>query len=99
MTFLFTAIAIVATVAVFLTTTRGREVAKRIGFRDRVAGAATSEDLAFLLSRCDGDRDAAERRIAAERMRFPDLTEADQVRRAIRKILSEGESGSPRIER
>jgi hypothetical protein len=103
MTSLFAVIAILATAAVFLTTTRGREVAKRIGLRNRVAGAATSEDLVFLLSRCAGGAAEVERRIEAERARFPDLTEADHVRRAIRKVLAEAdrepESGSNPAER
>lgn len=80
------------TIAVFATTRRGREIAKRIGFRDRVAGAASSRDVAYLLSACDGDRALLERRIEAERERFPDLTEAEHYRRAIRKVF--GERGS-----
>lgn len=80
---------VIATLAIFLTTTRGREIAKRLGLRDRVQGAASSEDVAFLLEACGGDRGEAARRVAIERERFSELSEADHYRRAIRKILAE----------
>ena len=35
-------LAIIGTLAIFLTTSRGREILKRIGFRDRVPGAAAT---------------------------------------------------------
>jgi len=92
MKLLMLVLAIAATLAIFATTTSGREIAKRIGFRDRVAGAAPTEDVAFLLSACDGDRAALDRRIEAERLRVPNLTEAEHYRRAIRKVLAERES-------
>ena len=75
--------------AIFATTKSGRRVAVRIGLRDHVAGAATSEDVDFLLVRCGNDRSEALRRVAIERERFPDLCEADHYRGAIRKLLSE----------
>ena len=90
---LWLAIAIAATLAVFATTRKGRELMKRIGFRDRVPGAASSEDVAYLLSACDGDRREVERRLDVERERYPDLTEAEHYRRAIRKCFSERERG------
>jgi hypothetical protein len=104
MTWIFAAIVLVATFAIFLTTARGREVAKRIGLRNRVAGAATSEDLAYLRSACHDDPREVERRIETERARFPDLTEAEHVRRAIRRIFSERQAseaaaGAPENER
>jgi hypothetical protein len=92
MTLLMLVVAIVATVAIFATTKSGREIAKRIGFRDRVPGAATSEDVAFLLSACNDDRAAVEERIEAERRRYPDSTEAEHYRRAIRKVFAERDS-------
>ena len=78
-----------AVLAIFATTKSGRRVAVRIGLRDHVAGAATSEDVEFFLLRCGNDRAGALRRIAVERERFPDLCEADPHRRAIRKLLAE----------
>lgn len=94
MTALIILIVVCATLAVFATTRWGREIAKRIGFRDYVAGAASSQDVAYLLSACDDDRTVLARRIAAERERFPDLTEAEHYRRAIRKVFAERESSA-----
>jgi hypothetical protein len=79
----------VATLAVFATTAHGREIGKRIGLRDHVKGAAPSGDVKFLLDACGGDRREAASRVESERNRFPELSEADHYRRAIRKILSE----------
>jgi len=88
-------LAIVATLAVFATTTRGRTLMTRLGFRDHVAGAASSEDVSYLLSACDGDRAELERRIALERARYPELTEAEHYRFAIRRVFSSRESSAP----
>lgn len=92
MTFLMLMLALAVTLAIFATTSAGREIAKRIGFRDHVPGAASSEDVAYLLSACDGDRAALKERIEAERLRYPDQTEAEHYRRAIRKVFAERES-------
>lgn len=80
-------IAIVVTLAIFATTTRGRQLVKRMGFRDRVPGAASTEDDDYLLAACGGDRRELERRITIERERYPELTEAEHYRRAIRKVF------------
>ncbi len=82
-------LALIGTIAVFLTTKRGNEVAKRIGLRDRVAGAAKSDDVSYLLAACEGDRGEMKRRIESERERFPALTEAEHYRRAIRRVMRE----------
>jgi len=90
------AFAVIATLAIFFTTSPGRSLAKRIGFRDRVKGAAPSEDVAFLLETCGGDSAEAARRVEFERARFSDLSEGEHYRRAIRKALAERESrGAP----
>lgn len=89
MSVLITILAVVATLAIFATTRRGREILKQIGLRDRVPGAASSEDLDYLLNACGGDREEMIRRVAVEQARFPDLTEAEHFRRAIRKIFAE----------
>lgn len=97
MNLLILALAIAATVAIFATTRSGREIAKRIGFRDHVAGAASSEDVDYLLAACDGDRAKVAERLRIEQDRFPALTEAEHYRRAIRKVMSEqtsSESGT-----
>lgn len=85
-------LAVIATISIFATTTRGREALKQIGLRDRVPGAASSKDVAYLRAACGGDRAEADRRIALERDRFPDLTEAEHYRRAIRKVFAEREA-------
>lgn len=94
MNLLLLVIAIVATLAIFATTAKGREIAKRIGFRDRVTGAASSDDVAYLLKVCGGDRAELDRRIALERDRYPELTEAEHYRRAIRKDFAAREPPS-----
>ena len=87
-------LAVVGTLAVFATTRSGRELRKRVGFRDGVPGAAPKEDVRFLLDACDGDLAEVERRIAVERERVPALTEAEHYRRAIRKVMSERDAGA-----
>ena len=82
-------VVLAAVLAIFATTRVGRRVAVRIGLRNYVAGAASSEDVEFLVHRCGNDRVEARRRVAAERERFPDLSEADHSRRAIRRLLAE----------
>ncbi|MEE8166289.1 MAG: hypothetical protein V3T64_12015 [Myxococcota bacterium] len=82
-------LAVVATLAIFATTNRGRELVKRLGFRDRVKGAASSEDVAYLLDACGGDLNEVARRIELERSRVPELSEAEHYRRAIRKVFAE----------
>ena len=88
-----TLIALAAVLAVFATTRPGRKLAVRMGLRNHVAGAAPSKDVEFLQSRCGGDPAEAERRVAAERERFPALAEPEHYRRAIRRILAERKSG------
>jgi hypothetical protein len=94
MSALMLVLAVAVTIAIFATTRRGREIAKRIGFRDRVAGAASSEDVEYLLSACHDDRAQLKRRIEAEREHYPELTEAEHYRRAIRKVFAERESAT-----
>ena len=91
MTVLMIILAVVATLAIFATTRRGREIMKQIGLRDRVPGAASTEDLDYLLNACGGDHEEMTRRVAVERERFPDLNEAEHFRRAIRKVFAERE--------
>ncbi len=86
--------AIAATLAIFATTRSGKRVATRLGFRDHVPGAAGTEDVSYLLNACDGDRAEVERRVGVERSRYPDLTEAEHYRFAIRKVFTARESSS-----
>lgn len=89
MTALIFLLALLGTLFVFATTRPGREIGKRIGLRDHVPGAASSDSVEFLRSACEGDRAEVERRLAIERERYPDLTEQEHYRRAIRKRLAE----------
>ena len=89
MNFGLLAFALLGTLAIFATTKRGQAIAKEIGFRDRVKGAASTEDVRYLLEACGGDSDEASRRVEFERERFSELTEAEHYRRAIRKMLAE----------
>lgn len=79
----------VAVVAIFFTTRRGSEIAKQIGLRDHVKGAASNEDVDFLLKACGGDVEEVARRVEYERERLSELTEAEHYRRAIRRVLAE----------
>lgn len=89
MDLLLLGLAIAALAGVYATTRAGRDVLKRIGLRNHVPGAAPVDDVAYLLRLCDGDRQEVERRLAAERERFPDLSEAEHYRRAIRKGMAD----------
>ena len=84
-------LAIVGTIAIFTTTKTGREIMKSIGFRDRIAGAAPSDDVSYLLSLCRNDEAEVERRLVLEQTQVPHLTEAEHYRRAIRKVRAERE--------
>ena len=83
------AIALLVTLAIFATTRPGQVFAKRLGFRDYIPGAASSEDVEYLISACGGDHAEVERRLTVERERYPELTEAEHYRRAIRKVFAE----------
>ena len=89
MSVLLLVLALLATLAIFATTTSGREVLKRTAFRDRVPGAAPSKDYDYLFAACGEDRAEADRRIAFEAERYPQLTEAEHYRRAVRKVFAE----------
>lgn len=92
---LMAALVLAAVVAVFATTRAGSGLAARLGLRSPVSGAASGEDVEFLLTRCGGDPVEVARRIAAERERFPALGEADHYRRAIRRLLNEQRGQDP----
>ena len=95
MTELLLVIAVLGTLAIFATTRSGRGLLARTRLRDHVPGAPSNEDVDFLLSACNGDRAEVERRLAAERERLPDLTDAEHHRRAIRKLLNERRGSGP----
>lgn len=76
--------------AIFLTTDAGRRIGQRLGLRGAFGGDGPSrEDRDFLLRACGGDRREVARRLAAERARFPDMSEAQIHRRAIRTLMND----------
>jgi len=84
-----TAIAVAAgVVAIFSTTPRGQALIARLGLRRLQKGAASEEDRAFLLRACGGDADQVEARLATVRERYPEWTEAQLYRRAIRTYMN-----------
>ena len=85
-----TAIAIaVGVAALFFSMASGQRFAKRFGLRRLQKDAAPDEDRDFLLSACGGDSAAAAACLDAVRERYPDWTEAQLYRRAIRGVMNE----------
>lgn len=74
---------------IFVTTDRGRRVLASFGLDHMVKGGVPREDRDFLLQSCGGDRAAVERLLEAERAKFPDLSEPEIHRRAIRIAMRE----------
>jgi hypothetical protein len=73
---------------VFLTMPAGQALARRLGLDGLVRGAPSTGDREFLLRVCSGDRAEVERRLAVERARFPDITDEQIHRRAIRTYMN-----------
>ena len=90
LTAIFVAIAVVA---IFATTAKGQAWITRLGLRRFQKGAAPDEDRAYLLRVCGGDTAAVEARLDAERARYPDWSEAQIYRRAIRTYMNAREDG------
>ena len=93
MRWLILVLTVIGTVGVFATTEAGRAVLKRFGLRRSVPGAAPEHDVDYLLKACGGDRAEVERRLEAERARYPALGEAEHYRRAIRRVWLERDAG------
>jgi hypothetical protein len=96
---LLLAIAVPAVAAIFATTPAGHRLLARLGIRLRFGGGPAPEDHSYLLRVCGGDPRELERRLANQRERWPELSEAELYRKAIRAHLrgpdSEGQqSGS-----
>ncbi len=77
-------IAIVAVLAIFFTTNRGRRLARLIGLPVGRASRVPAEDRSFLLEACGRDESEVERRLEAERVRYPGFDRPKLYRRAIR---------------
>jgi hypothetical protein len=85
-------LAICGTLAICAMTEPGREILKQIGFRNRVPGAASTEDVEYLLAACGRNPEEVSRRLDIERARFTALSEAEHYRGAIRKVFAERKS-------
>ncbi|MCP3984519.1 MAG: hypothetical protein GY723_09015 [bacterium] len=81
---------LVALGALIFSTTPGQRLAERIGIPP-LRGRAPKDDRAFLLKACDGDRLRVRERLAAERGRAPEATDAELHRKAIRRWFQERE--------
>ena len=77
-------IAVAAVVAIFFTTSPGRRLARQIGLPGGRAGRVPEEDRKFLFDACGRDEGELERRLEAERVRYPGFDQPQLYRRAIR---------------
>jgi hypothetical protein len=73
--------------AVLLTTPAGRRLRQRIPILALHSGRAPKQDRAYLLRVCEGDRARVAELLEREREGYPELSEADAYRRAIRRHL------------
>ena len=89
MRFLVVLAALVAVVAIFLTTRRGKQISTQLGLKMPGKGRAPQEDHDYLLRVCGGDVNELKRRLDATRMNNPELSEAGAYRRAIREHLKD----------
>ncbi len=80
-------ISLVAVLAIFLTTDRGRRWARGLGLPVHGGRKVPAEDRDFLLAACKGDPREVALRLKNERELRPALDEAQLYRRAIRREL------------
>lgn len=83
-------IGVLALGALFLSTAPGRRLGERLGIPP-LRGRAPKDDRSFLLKACQGDRSQLVARLAAERDRWPDASEAELYRKAIRSWFQQRE--------
>jgi hypothetical protein len=88
-TWLVVPIAVLAVIAIYLTTPSGQRLAGVLGVPVPFGKGPAREDRDYLLRACGGDRREMARRLAMERARFPDLGEAEIHRRAIRTYMND----------
>jgi len=82
-------IVLAAMLAIFATMPAGQRVLARLGLRGLTKGAASDDDLDFLLKVCNGDHREVARRLDAARSPGRELAEAELYRRAIRTWFQE----------
>ncbi len=87
MTWIMAIVALVAAIAIFLTTPRGAEIARRSGLRLPSRDAVPKEDRDYLLRVCGGDPTAVASMLDAARVHNPDMSEKEAYRKAIRTHL------------
>jgi hypothetical protein len=74
-------------VAVLLTTPAGRRLRQRLPIAALRSGRAPKDDRTYLLRVCEGDRARVAELLEHEREKYPELSEAEAYRRAIRRHL------------
>jgi len=79
--------ALAAAVAIFMTTPRGAEIARKLGLRLSFKDTAPKEDRDYLLKICGGDTRVVAAMLDAARIHDPDMSEKDAYRKAIRAHL------------
>ena len=77
-------IALAAVLAIFFTTHAGRRLARRIRLPIGRASRVPAEDRNFMLEACGRDKREVERRLEADRVRYPGFDPPQLYRRAIR---------------
>ena len=86
-------VSLLALGALLLSTAPGRRLGERLGIPP-LRGRAPKDDRAFLLNACGGDRGQLRSRLSVERERWPEATEAELYRKAIRGWFQErGDTG------
>lgn len=80
-------VAVVAVLAIFSTTGRGRRWLRVMGVSDFKTKSIPPEDVDFLFDACGRDSSEVCRRLETERSRYPDLDEAQIYRKAIRREI------------
>ena len=86
-TWLVVVLGLVFVIAVLLTTPAGRRLRQRLPVAALRSGRAPKEDRDYLLRVCEGDPTRVATLLEREREGFPELSEADAYRRAIRRHL------------
>lgn len=87
MTVLVVVAGLAAMLWIFSTMPQGRRLLARLGVRTKRGGGAPRDDREYLLRVCDGDPAKVARLLELEREAWPEISEAQAYRRAIRRYL------------
>jgi hypothetical protein len=88
-TWIMLPIAVLAVLALVLTTATGKRWAAWLGIPSPFRGGVPPDTRDHLLKLCGGDRKKMSRRLDVERQRYPALDEAALYRRAMRTAMNE----------